>query len=86
MFDLTGKHAFITGGASGIGLAIAKRMSGAGATITVCDLNEPADPESAHHFLASDDASYVNGQVINVDGGLSLGFTQAGLELIATSA
>ena len=26
MFDLTGKHAFITGGASGIGLAIAKRM------------------------------------------------------------
>ena len=54
MFDLTGKHAFITGGARGIGLAIAKRMSGAGATITVCDLIEPAEPESAHHFRQAD--------------------------------
>jgi NAD(P)-dependent dehydrogenase (short-subunit alcohol dehydrogenase family) len=38
MFDLTGKRAFITGGARGIGQATARRMAQAGATIGVSDL------------------------------------------------
>lgn len=40
MFDLTGKIALITGAASGIGEAMAKALSGAGAFVYVCDLDE----------------------------------------------
>lgn len=42
MFDLTGKVALITGGASGIGAATAKRLARAGARVIVADLNESA--------------------------------------------
>ena len=39
MFDLTGQTAIVTGGATGIGEAIARRLARAGATIAVADLN-----------------------------------------------
>ena len=42
MFDLTGKVALITGGASGIGAATARRLTAAGASVIVADLNEAA--------------------------------------------
>lgn len=42
MFDLTGKVALITGGASGIGAATARRLAGAGANVIIADLNEQA--------------------------------------------
>jgi 3-hydroxybutyrate dehydrogenase len=35
--DLTGKRAVVTGGASGIGAAAARRLSSAGAQVVVCD-------------------------------------------------
>jgi 3-oxoacyl-[acyl-carrier protein] reductase len=45
MFDLAGKFAIVTGAATGIGEAIAMRLSDAGATVCIVDIN--ADEASA---------------------------------------
>ena len=42
MFELTGRVALITGGASGIGAATARRLTDAGASVVLADLNEAA--------------------------------------------
>ncbi|WGI22885.1 SDR family NAD(P)-dependent oxidoreductase [Amylibacter sp. IMCC11727] len=42
MTDITGKTAFITGAASGIGLALAKRFTAAGANVMMADINADA--------------------------------------------
>ena len=55
MFDLSGKTAFVTGAASGIGEAIAHALAGAGAYVYVADVNT----ESGQEVVAA----------INKDGG-----------------
>lgn len=42
MFSLEGKRAFITGGASGIGVAVAERFVAAGAGVTIADIVDGA--------------------------------------------
>jgi 3-oxoacyl-[acyl-carrier protein] reductase len=46
-FDLTGQTAIVTGAATGIGEAIAKRLAEAGATVAVADLNKEGAEKTA---------------------------------------
>ncbi len=45
--DIAGASALVTGGASGLGLATARRLSAAGATVTIIDLPTSAGAETA---------------------------------------
>ena len=46
-FDLSGQTAMVTGGATGIGEAISKRLADAGATVVVADLNKEGAEKAA---------------------------------------
>jgi NAD(P)-dependent dehydrogenase (short-subunit alcohol dehydrogenase family) len=60
---LDGKHAFVTGGTSGINLAIAKRFARAGAKLTIVGRN----PERAENARAELAASGATVQALNAD-------------------
>ncbi len=53
MKDLAGKVAFITGGASGLGLAMARSFSAAGMKVVVADIEQNALDVVAAEFMAS---------------------------------
>jgi NAD(P)-dependent dehydrogenase (short-subunit alcohol dehydrogenase family) len=56
--ELAGSSALITGGASGLGAATARRLAGLGARVTIADLNREAglalERELGAHFVESD--------------------------------
>ncbi len=53
-YDLTGKTALVTGGASGIGFATAKMLAGFGATVAVNFLaDDPRGPEAVDKLTAA---------------------------------
>jgi NAD(P)-dependent dehydrogenase (short-subunit alcohol dehydrogenase family) len=47
LFSLTGRHAVVVGGGSGIGREVARGLVAAGATVTVADVNGDAAAETA---------------------------------------
>ncbi len=47
LFDLTGKIAFVTGGGSGLGFAVARGFAGFGARVAIADINGEAAKSSA---------------------------------------
>ncbi len=46
LFDLSGQVAIVTGGASGLGRAVAEGLAGAGARVTIADVNAEAAAEA----------------------------------------
>lgn len=61
-YDFSGQHAVVTGGASGIGLAVARRLLEGGATVSLWDYDEKTLQES-RAALAS---GQVHAQVVDV--------------------
>jgi NAD(P)-dependent dehydrogenase (short-subunit alcohol dehydrogenase family) len=53
MFDLSGKSAFVTGGASGIGAAIAETFGSAGARVFVADIDDTGARANAARICRS---------------------------------
>ncbi len=45
--DMKGRSAVVTGGASGIGLAIARRLAQSGANVAIWDFNDQAMADAA---------------------------------------
>lgn len=54
LIDLTGRRALVTGGAKGIGAAIARRLAEAGAIVTVGDIDDAADEHPDVEFVRCD--------------------------------
>jgi len=52
--ELQGKRAVVTGGTQGIGKAIVKRLTGAGATVVTAARSVPADAEAPDLFVQAD--------------------------------
>lgn len=60
MFELNGQTAIVTGGATGIGEGIARRLAAAGATVAVCDLDAELANQVASSLPASSFATHCN--------------------------
>lgn len=86
MFSLEDKNAFITGGANGIGLAVAKRYLDAGANVVIADLadgSEVADHIGANYLkLNVTDENQVNKalmEAVELNGKLDIVVNNAGI-------
>ena len=64
--DINGKVAVVTGGASGIGQAVARRLAGAGGKVAIFDLNQDAG-EAMVSELGADSCVFANVNVVDED-------------------
>jgi 3alpha(or 20beta)-hydroxysteroid dehydrogenase len=94
-FDLTGRKALITGGATGIGAGTAQALALAGAAVAILDINEAAGHATANELRATGaTASFVKldvcsdagweaaiPQVVAELGGLDILINNAGIEI-----
>lgn len=82
--DLAGRNAVVTGGASGLGRAIARRLAASGAAVTIVDLSAPESgaPEG-HRFFECDlgalDARDRLGELADAIGGVDILVANAGV-------
>jgi NAD(P)-dependent dehydrogenase (short-subunit alcohol dehydrogenase family) len=87
MKNLSGESFLVTGGASGLGAACVRMLTGAGARVTIADLNPPATPPSGDvRFVPTDvtDAERMQAAVdtaVSAFGGLRGVVCCAGIEL-----
>lgn len=84
-FRLDGRVAVVTGGASGIGAAIASALAAKGATIAVADLSDPTDGSRGFRCNVADPASVkqaVDG-VIEAFGKIDILVNSAGIARLA---
>lgn len=82
--DLTGRRALVTGGASGIGLACARRLAAAGARVTVADLDGTAAERAAGEFGGTALAVDLAGpDVAGVAAGFDVLVNNAGVQHVA---
>lgn len=90
--DLEGKRVVVTGGASGIGLATAKRFASEGSEVVIIDINEKAlaevvkfNPELAGGVAVdvSNEESVVNGfeRIDSIIGGIDVLVSNAGISV-----
>lgn len=100
VFDLTGRTAVVTGGAQGLGLAMATALSTAGATVVLADRAEEEGTKAAEdlrgagadaHFVTLDVTQEAEWEaaiatVVELTGGLDLLINNAGIEVTALLA
>lgn len=68
-FRLDGKAAIVTGGASGIGLAISRKFAAHGASIFLVDINQQAAEVAAQQIIDSEDVARVKVRAYSCDVG-----------------
>jgi 3alpha(or 20beta)-hydroxysteroid dehydrogenase len=89
--DLTGRVAFVTGGAQGLGEGMATALAGAGATVVIADINDAGEQTAkalgeGHGFVrldVTDDANWTAAVRSTVEefGGLDILVNNAGVEI-----